>query len=310
MSRVQNRNTLKDQFYTSEHVVKQCVQDIKQHVNTQNLWLLDSSCGNNYFAHLMGLPHISIDIEPKDCYRSNKTIDLIQGDFLQQNIKLPNKEFIMGFNPPFGLRNALAKQFIKKLYKYNPKYLALILLNNKNWNFPGYKTIIAKQLPKDCFVLNDKPKDVPCTFFLLEREQDNNENDDKKTPKFLLKDEHYKLKTDKCVVKRGKTDAPSNYSIAVRYVGAYAGNQYYIFYEGHTFYIDYMKQESLHLNETKHKISNVFTLIHFKNKTDLTELYRIVHEIYMKSHEYIDKTAIRANFNTNNVKKIIDSILN
>lgn len=304
MSRVQTKNDLKDQYYTSKQVVEQCVREIKNKINLADLWLLDSSCGNNYFAHMMGLPHISIDIEPNDPYRSKNTMDLIQGDFLKQNIKLPEKEFIMGFNPPFGLRNELAKKFIRKLYKYNPKYLALILLNNKNWNFPGYKTLIEKKLPKNCFVLNDNPKSVPCTFFLLERE-----NPEEKTPAFLPKQKHYQLKTTKCVVKRGKNDKPSDYSIGVRYVGAYAGNQYYVFYEGHIFYIDYMKQESLQLEKPKHKISNVFTLIHFNEKTDIYELYRIVHEIFMRHHEYMDKTAIRPNFNTNDVKKIIDEII-
>lgn len=304
MSRIKQKNNLKDQYYTAPEIVDQCVRDIKKNIKMHDLWLLDSSCGNNYFAQEMGLPHISIDIDPVDCKTNSKTMDMIHGNFLTTDIQLPEKEFIMGFNPPFGLRNDLAKKFIRKLYKYKPKYLALILLNNKNWNFHGYYTIIQKKLPKNCFVFNDKAKHVPCTFFLLERVQpiDN-------TPTFLPKNKHYRLKTKQCTVKRGKNDTPSDYSIGVRFVGAYAGSQYYVFYKDNIFYIDYIKEQSIMVNEPKHKISNVFTLIHFHHHTHVHEMYSIIHDIYMKSHEYIDTTAIRPNFNTNDVKRIIDLIL-
>ena len=138
MKRVQERKVLKDQYYTNPDIIETCVEIIHQHIDQRNLWLLDTSCGNNYFAHEMGLPHISIDIEPNNCFVSKKTKQIITGDFLTHDIELPDKEFIVGFNPPFGLRNQLAKQFLRKMFHLKPKYLALILLtptNKKGWNF-------------------------------------------------------------------------------------------------------------------------------------------------------------------------------
>lgn len=304
MTRVEQKGSLKDQYYTNNKIIEQCVNDIKEKIETNNLWLLDCSCGNNYFAYLMNLPHISIDIEPINCYRNNKTIDIITNDFLTTDINLPEKEFIMGFNPPFGLRNQMTIKFLNKLYKYKPNYLAIILLSSKNWNFKGYNKLIEKILPHNSFVWNNKPKNVPCTFFLLERN-----NDLIGEPTFLLKNKHYKLETKECVVKRSKTDKPSEYSIAVRYVGAYAGYQYYIFFKGKVYYIDYKKNINILIDKPKHIIQDVFTLIHFSKKRELIDLYKIVEKIFMSSHKYLDKIAIRTNFNTNDVKRIIDIII-
>ena len=306
MRRVKERNNLRDQYYTTQDVVDHCVQLINKKIKRRNLWLLDCSCGDNYFAHQMKLPHVSIDIEPKDCFVSQKTKQIITDNFLTAEIDLPDKEFIIGFNPPFGLRNDLAKKFLRKIFHYKPKYIALILLTptNKNgWNFQGYKTLIEEQLPEESFVHNNKVTKVPCTFYLVEREQAPN-----KTPKFLPRNEKYTMKNKFFRVERNKTSKPSEYCIAARFVGAYAGLQYYIFHEDDVYYIDYKKEITELVDEPKHKIQNVFTLVHAKHDMPMEHLFYIVHQIFMQKDEYMNKDAIRSNLNTNDVKRIIDQI--
>ena len=223
MKRIQQQHQLTDPYYTSHDVIDQYVDLIKVHIDFQDLWVVDCSCGDNYFAHQMQLPHISIDIHPKDCFVSQDTQQLLTGDFLQTSLQLPDKEFLFGFNPPFGLRNRLTKKFLRKIFHYKPKYMALILLtptNKQGWNFQGYQTLVESPVPKNAFIYHGTSMDVPCTFYLLERVQA-----PPKTPTFLPRKKHYHMKNEVFRVERNKTSTPSPYGVATRFLGAYAGNQ-------------------------------------------------------------------------------------
>lgn len=83
--------------------------------------IIEPSCGDGaFYHHAKHIPHFGYDIEP-ECSFEN----IIQGDFLQQNITYLPGRLAIG-NPPFGERNSLAVKFYKKCVEVCD-YIAFIL---------------------------------------------------------------------------------------------------------------------------------------------------------------------------------------
>jgi len=297
MNRIRNRNNHLDQYYTSPQLIKQCVKEIKQ--VSYPKYIIDTSCGNNLFVQEMNLPYESYDIDPpKDYYG-----EITKTNFLKQNIKQIPKETLMGFNPPFGWRSHLAKQFVLKMMELKPKYIALILLEpstTMKWQFSNYKILFEKEV--HCH--------VPCRFFVLEYQ---NTND---ILKQLLprKSTRYKTNIPGLKVTREKRVRINMDCIFVRFTGVNAGLEYYILYYGYIFHIlfENFKTNSYKIvlkDCFKHNVeSTTFTKIYFPfdNFKMMRDIVSFLHE---KSSSVINIRAIRYNFTTFDVTYLMDEYL-
>lgn len=296
MHRINNRYKTLDQYYTSPELIKECVLTIKQVCYPPPKYVIDSSCGSNLFVKEMNLPYESYDIEPPKDYfgKISKT------NFLKQFFFEIPENTIMGFNPPFGWRSHLAKQFILKMMLMKPKYMALILLEpttTNKWQFTNYKTIFEKEI--FCH--------VPCRFFILEFENTN------KVIKQLLprKPNRYKIKTKHLKINRKKIILSSN-CIFVRFTGVNAGLEYYIQYNQNIFHIIFKNFKT-----KKYKIKFLKQFFHKTNSTTFTKIYypfqnfKTMKQIILYLHEHaphvMNLRSFRYNFTTYDISVLIDS---
>ncbi len=299
MNRIINRNNTLDQYYTPLELIKQCVLEIKQVCYPSPQYVIDTSCGYNLFVNEMNLPYESYDIDPPKDYFGKIT----KTNFLKQFFgKIPDNT-IIGFNPPFGWRSHLAKQFITKMLLLKPKYIALILLEpctTNKWHFTNYKTIFEKEI--FCH--------VPCRFFVLEYE--NNSDRTIKQFKQLLprKSNRYKIKTKCLKINRKKIILPIN-CIFVRFTGVNAGLEYYIQYHHHIFYIKF-----LNFKTKKYKIKCLKQFLHKTNSTTFTKIYypfenfkaikQIIFHLHEQAPNVMNLRSLRYNFTTYDVSILID----
>lgn len=95
--------------------------------------IVDFCCGANDFSQIM---KEKLDAAGKKCHFKNYDIIQPKNDFnfekrdwmKVQPKKLPNgSQLIMGLNPPFGVKGALANKFIDKALTFRPKLLILIV---------------------------------------------------------------------------------------------------------------------------------------------------------------------------------------
>jgi hypothetical protein len=147
----------KDQFYTRNDVAALCVDVLRKYVTTDVPWI-EPSAGTGVFLRLV--PHsIGYDIDPKDA-----AIQKI--DFLQTE---PPKGCVIFGNPPFGRQASLAKQFIRHAAKF-AIWIGFILPRSfvkpsmQSAFPPNFHLLESIDLPKDSFIVNGNPYDVPCVF--------------------------------------------------------------------------------------------------------------------------------------------------
>lgn len=163
------RTNMKDQFYTSESVAKDCINIITTllPVTSEYMWI-EPSAGNGAFLHNIPSSYekIGIDLEPH-------AEDIVKQDYLKW---LPPKDIdtIIFGNPPFGRQSSLAKSFISKSCKF-ANVIAFIL--PRSFTKPSmihafdlkFHRIYSKELEKDSFVINGSKYDVPCVFQIWEK---------------------------------------------------------------------------------------------------------------------------------------------
>ncbi len=304
--RIKERKNLLDCYYTKPEIIDKCVEYIYQYCDISNHLLIDTSCGTNYFAYKMNMPSISVDVNPNIKFKTKQN-KILEYNFLKIKLKC-NKPLIMGFNPPFGLRNELSKKFLKKIYLYKPEYITIILLNSTSikWNFPNYQTLYTWDIPNDSFYNEKTIYNIPCKFYILKRKELFIEQEDYD---FLPRAIRYKSKNNNYSIKRSLTILPNNWcSIAVRYCGVNAGKHYYIYHHNQIYFYDYNKSIFEKIHTIKHKILNVFTVINFSKNISFKSLENIVDYLYNESTNYINYKGIRYNFNTSDVKRIMDSL--
>lgn len=296
MNRIQNRNNHLDKYYTPLELVKQCVKEIKQVCHIE--YVIDTSCGNNLFVKEMNLPYESYDIDPPKEYYGK----ISKTNFLKQIFEkeIPENTLI-GFNPPFGWRSSIAKQFVLKMLLLKPKYIALILLEpttTNKWQFTNYKTIFEK----DIFC------HVPCKFFVLEFENTNFSIQ----PLLPRKSTKYHIKTKNLIVTREKQVKNEN-CIFVRFTGVNAGLEYYVKYNTYIFHIIFenFKTKNYKIvlkNCFNHKVeSTTFTKIYypFKNFKTMKQIVLYLHE---KAPYVMNLKAFRYNFTTYDVSLLMDKL--
>lgn len=154
------RNT-KDQFYTRPEVAKACVESI-QKLGFEGEWV-EPSAGGGAFLDLV--PHATgYDIEPKHPR-------VTKADFL--TVDLPDRCIVFG-NPPFGRQSSLAKKFIRHAAS-KAGVIAFVLPRSFSKPsmqacFPAHFHLVHEEdIPKNAFVVNGAPYDVPCVFQIWQR---------------------------------------------------------------------------------------------------------------------------------------------
>lgn len=164
-----------DQFYTHPDIARQCIDILQKH-NPIGVWI-EPSAGNGSF--LNQVPNaIGYDIDPK--------IDtILRADFL--TVELPNNCVVFG-NPPFGRQCSLAKRFIQHA-SVHAKIIAFILplsftKPSMQKAFPIHFHLEESWiLPKNSFLVDDKPYNVPCVFQIWIRKDIPRKIDAKLIPK-------------------------------------------------------------------------------------------------------------------------------
>jgi hypothetical protein len=152
---------LHDQFYTRPDVAALCVARLQSYAPS-GAWIEPSAGTGSFLTHVPDA--IAYDIDPKDPR-------IQRADFL--TVELPPDCVVFG-NPPFGRQSSLAKRFIRHACA-SARWIGFIL--PRSFVKPSMQTAFppcfhcreSMDLPKDSFLANGAPYDVPCVFQVWER---------------------------------------------------------------------------------------------------------------------------------------------
>jgi hypothetical protein len=114
-------SSLKDQFFTPNHIADKCWDTFKKEVNVNinDYTFIEPSAGDGSFMRVLPHDSIGLDIEPR-------SKGIIKQDYLSWNPVDTSKKYIIFGNPPFGLRGHLALNFINHSYAF-ADYVCFIL---------------------------------------------------------------------------------------------------------------------------------------------------------------------------------------
>jgi len=247
----------------------------------------------------MNLSSISYDIDPPKEYYG----EIIKTNFLKQNISEIPQNTLIGFNPPFGWRSSIAKQFVLKMMLLKPRYIALILLEpstTNKWQFTNYKILMEKEI--FCH--------VPCRFFVLENQYTNLEMQ----PLLPRKSTKFKTNIPGLIITREKKVKQNNDCLFVRFTGVNAGLEYYILYKNFIFHILFENFKTKNYkfvlkNCFNHKVaSTVFTKVYYPFE-NLKQIKKIVLYLHQNASSVINLKSLRYNFTTYDVTKLLDGYL-
>ncbi len=301
--RARRRGYLVDFYPTSRGVVDHCVDIIHRICDLRKAVVYDTSCGDGYFAESMG-PDITV--------RSSDLIARVPGirevDFLSDEFQLESadtgKELAFGFNPPYGHQNLLTRAFIRKMHSYSPRYMFLILpiptRPGIQWSVSGYYTIYYEQLPAKSFI-GPAGLDIPVVFAVFEFQ--------KHAPWVNPMPRARVFKHPR--VTRSPNKTPVAPCLLARYCGAGAGKQYYYLApDGSMTYWDYGKNiRAVKIDTPVHVLDNAtFTVVDLCD-WDIFPQY-LVEKLRSGALRCMNTRALRANFNTGDVARIVSSLSN
>lgn len=155
-----------DQFYTNEEVAKKMISSIDL---SKFDTIIEPSAGTGaFYKNINGC--IGIDLEPK-------CDGIICHDFLTWEKDINGHILFIG-NPPFGKRNVLAKEFIKKASKMGAHTIAFILPDvfikpTYSKVADGYNLKEIIKIEDNAFIVEGEPYHVPCSFFIWTKEDCN-----------------------------------------------------------------------------------------------------------------------------------------
>lgn len=115
------KSSEKDQFFTPDHITKNCWAIFKDKVdiNTRDYIFIEPSAGDGAFLKVLPSNTIAFDIEPR-----NERIT--KQDYLLWKPSDMSKKYIVFGNPPFGLRGHVALNFIRHSFEF-ADYVCFIL---------------------------------------------------------------------------------------------------------------------------------------------------------------------------------------
>lgn len=150
---------LNDKYYTKPDVAKFCISKINLNKYDK---IIEPSAGNGSFSKL--IPNVdAYDLFPEDP-------SIKKQDFLKLKAPICNNLLVIG-NPPFGERNKLSKEFIKKSIEIGAETIAFILPDvfNKFVNqkiFSNDWKLVSKFKLDDNFLTENGEYYVPTTFYV------------------------------------------------------------------------------------------------------------------------------------------------
>ena len=168
------KKSKEDKFYTRKSVADDCITSVRDLIQSMD-FVLEPSSGNGAFSKNTIFDEkvcIEYDLSPPETSTATKK------DFLTVDRKdLPQGNFGVIGNPPFGERNNLSKAFIKNCLEFGEdlQFIAFILPEvyskyTLQKVFPSHWKLTQEVLlPKDSFILDGNPYHVPCVWQVWEK---------------------------------------------------------------------------------------------------------------------------------------------
>lgn len=162
---IQQKNEL-DQFYTSDKVVDECLSILRPFVQKYKIdFYVEPSAGTGAFFKRFSKNIFGFDLEPKcDGVAKKNWYDVERSD-------LPEGDFCIIGNPPFGIRNVDSKGFIRKAISLKGcKMIAFVIpqvfekLSIQKVFPSNWKLLSTSSTLDDGFILEGEPYHVPCVF--------------------------------------------------------------------------------------------------------------------------------------------------
>lgn len=198
-----------DKFYTKPEIARSLIDTALMFINPENVVFIEPAAGNGSFVK--PLIKKKIEVVAYDIQPDNKIIK--KADFLTLEFsKIEGQRVAVIGNPPFGRVSSLAIRFFNKAAEFSDficfivpktfrKESVIRKLDSNFW------LIHDQDLPKNSFLLDNKPHDVPCCFQIWEKRE---------LPRDKTADEDILTIIE-------YTKDPSEADLAIRRVGANAG---------------------------------------------------------------------------------------
>ena len=154
-----------DKFYTNENIAYNLICEYIGNKDFSKNLFIEPSAGNGSLLRVMdrlGLKYMAFDLYPEND-------NIITQNFLEFNIidYTKKKDIITFMNPPFGFACNLAVKFFNKASEFSkeiwiiaPKTFKKDSIKSKLNKY--FKMIYCTDLPKNSFLLDNNPYDVPC----------------------------------------------------------------------------------------------------------------------------------------------------
>ena len=156
---------LYDKYYTKPHVAQICIEKMLT-VVPAHAYFVEPSAGSGNF--LFSETKKAFDILPESPLVTQA--DFLSVPFFQENLCFYG-------NPPFGIRNSLTKQFIRKCVSTGgARWIAFILPKAYKKHtlqkvFPlSWSLVLSEDLPHDSFSCKGEDYKIPCVFQVWEKD--------------------------------------------------------------------------------------------------------------------------------------------
>ena len=173
-----------DQWFTKSTHLVHYSQVVSRHVGQERLFV-DSSCGTGELG--LFLARLGIRVKMYDVDATNLTEAVqkaIQEGLLTFEAKswfevtaedLGNQDFAMGFNPPFGHKGKISKQFAEHALALGASMICWISPNirgagGRQWLPPDFVEKHREDVPKNAFVKDKKSVSANTNFVIFEKD--------------------------------------------------------------------------------------------------------------------------------------------
>lgn len=167
-----------DKFYTKPEIAKFCISHVP--VNEYDLVIEPSAGSGSFFNQIENC--VGFDIHPE-------TPNVVKQDWFNYNRSRSalEKVLVIG-NPPFGQQNSLALKFINHAAIFADTIAFVLPLSFMKESVqasihPNFHLIKSVKLPKNSFLLNGAPYNVPCVFQIWEY-RSSEKREQTKTPEY------------------------------------------------------------------------------------------------------------------------------
>lgn len=158
-----------DQIYTRDDVAQLLYDLFKGYFDPTNYVMIEPSAGTGPFYKLLPVGSLGYDLEPK-CEGVEKA------DFLTVEIDIPREKVAVIGNPPFGKNASLAVRFFNHAAGQSSVIAFIVPRSFKKASIENrldrkFHLVREMPVPKDAFLFDDQPYDVPCVFQIWERRE-------------------------------------------------------------------------------------------------------------------------------------------